>query len=80
MGGEGEKKRRGVRGWLLRRPIMGWCILSAVSIYTIPDCLGFRGFSWSPTDNKMAYWVPGRDSIRAKITIIEIPSRKEESA
>ena len=30
-------------------------------------------FSWSPTDNKIAYWVPGRDSIPAKITIIEIP-------
>ena len=46
---------------------------------SIPDCLGFRDFSWSPTDNKMACWVPGRDSIPAKITIIEIPSRKEES-
>lgn len=36
-----------------------------------------RDFSWSPADNKIAYWVPGRDSIPAKITIIEIPSRKE---
>ena len=44
-----------------------------------PDCLVFRDFSWSPTDNKIAYWVPGRDSIPAKITIIEIPSRKEIS-
>ena len=46
---------------------------------SVPDCLGFRDFSWSPTDNKIAYWVPGRDSIPAKITIIEIPSRKEIS-
>ena len=46
---------------------------------SIPDCLVFRDFSWSPTDNKIAYWVPGRDSIPAKITIIEIPSRKEGS-
>ena len=46
---------------------------------SVPDCLVFRDFSWSPTDNKIAYWVPGRDSIPAKITIIEIPSRKEIS-
>ena len=46
---------------------------------SIPDCLVFRDFSWSPTDNKMTCRVPGRDSIPAKITIIEIPSRKEGS-
>jgi len=36
-----------------------------------------RDFSWSPTDNLIAYWVPARDSIPAKIIIIEVPSRKE---
>ena len=36
-----------------------------------------RDFSWSPTDNLVAYWVPGRDPIPAKIIIIELPSRKE---
>ena len=36
-----------------------------------------RDFSWSPTDHMIAYWVPDRDSIPAKITIIGIPSRKD---
>ena len=36
-----------------------------------------RDFSWSPMDNKIAFWVPGKDSIPAKITIMDIPSRKE---
>ena len=30
---EGEKKRGECGGGLLRHPIKGWCILSAVSIY-----------------------------------------------
>ena len=36
-----------------------------------------RDFSWSPTDNTIAYWVPEVDQIPAKVTLIEIPSRKE---
>ena len=50
---------------------MHFCLLLTISdLYS-------RDFSWSPTDQKIAYWVPGKDSIPAKITIIEIPSRKE---
>ena len=37
----------------------------------------YRDFSWSPTDNIIAYWVPEVDQIPAKVTLIEIPSRKE---
>ena len=53
MGGgemEWEKKRRAVwrAGELLR------CLgLFLVQFLSIPDCLVFRDFSWSPTDNKM---------------------------
>lgn len=48
------------------------CWLGCIQTYLMN-----RDFSWSPTDNLVAYWVPGRDSIPAKIIIIELPSRKE---
>ncbi|XP_065899140.1 eukaryotic translation initiation factor 3 subunit B-like [Dysidea avara] len=36
-----------------------------------------KDFSWSPTDNTIAYWVPEIGQIPAKVTLIEIPSRNE---
>ncbi|GFO04236.1 eukaryotic translation initiation factor 3 subunit b [Plakobranchus ocellatus] len=36
-----------------------------------------RDFSWSPTDNIIAYWVPEQDNTPARVTLVEIPSRKE---
>ena len=69
-----EEEGKGGRG-LLRHLIVS---LFLVQFLSTPDCLVFRDFSWSPTDNKIAWWVPGRDSIPAKITI-EMPSRKEVS-
>ncbi|WAQ97470.1 EIF3B-like protein [Mya arenaria] len=39
---------------------------------------GIRDFSWSPSDNYIAYWVPEQDTnIPARVTIISIPSRTE---
>ena len=66
MGGEGEKKWRSV-----------WRGQSSVGLFLV-QFLSIPDFSWSPT-NKMACWELGRDSIPAKITIIEIPSKKEVS-
>ena len=65
--GEGRRSTGECGGGLLRRPIKCRSI-SAVSIYQ-----GFFLVSHRQQDG-----VPGRDSIPAKITIIEIPSRKEE--
>ncbi|GFR78417.1 eukaryotic translation initiation factor 3 subunit B, partial [Elysia marginata] len=36
-----------------------------------------RDFSWSPTDNILAYWVPEQSNTPARVTLVEIPSRKE---
>ena len=39
-----------------------------------------RDFSWSPTDNIIAYWVPEQENVPARVTLMEMPSRKELSA
>lgn len=39
--------------------------------------LCFRDFSWSPSDNYLAYWVPEQNNIPARVTIISMPSRVE---
>ncbi|CAD6227830.1 GSCOCG00006288001-RA-CDS [Cotesia congregata] len=36
-----------------------------------------RDFSWSPTDNVIAYWVPEDKDVPARVTLLEIPSRSE---
>ncbi|CAH1273290.1 EIF3B [Branchiostoma lanceolatum] len=36
-----------------------------------------REFFWSPTDNIIAYWIPEKDNIPARVTLLEIPSRQE---
>ena len=36
-----------------------------------------RDFSWCPTDNMIAYWVPEAENVPARVTIIAMPSRKE---
>lgn len=36
-----------------------------------------RDFTWSPTDNIIAYWVPEQSNTPARVTLIEIPSRNE---
>ncbi|XP_033630442.1 eukaryotic translation initiation factor 3 subunit B-like [Asterias rubens] len=36
-----------------------------------------RDFAWSPADNILAYWVPEVSESPARVTLVEIPSRKE---
>ncbi|KDR10090.1 eukaryotic translation initiation factor 3 subunit B [Zootermopsis nevadensis] len=38
---------------------------------------GIRDFSWSPTDNVLAYWVAEDKDVPARVTLLEIPSRIE---
>ncbi|XP_055902277.1 eukaryotic translation initiation factor 3 subunit B [Eupeodes corollae] len=38
---------------------------------------GIRGFSWSPTDNIIAYWVGEDNQIPARVIILEIPKKRE---
>ncbi len=34
-------------------------------------------FSWSPTDDIMAYWTPEAENSPARVTLLELPSRRE---
>lgn len=36
-----------------------------------------RDFSWSPSDNIIAYWVPEQQNVPARVTLIQMPSRQE---
>jgi len=36
-----------------------------------------RDFQWSPSDNIISYWVPEQENTPARVTLVEIPSRKE---
>lgn len=38
---------------------------------------GIRDFSWSPTDNTLAYWVAEDKDVPARVTLLEIPGRVE---
>ncbi|KAL7288389.1 hypothetical protein TKK_0017480 [Trichogramma kaykai] len=38
---------------------------------------GIRDFSWSPTDNIIAFWLPEDKDVPARVTLMEIPSRNE---
>ena len=58
-----------------------------ISVYEMPNCglldkkslkcPGVRGFSWSPKDNYISYWVPEQGEAPARVTIIGIPRRNE---
>lgn len=39
--------------------------------------LVYRNFSWSPTQNIVAYWVAEEKDVPARVTLLEIPSRTE---
>ena len=67
MGGEGEKKRRGV--W--RGGSQG-AQSSVVQFVSIPDC---RDFSWSPTDSKIGCW-EGTPSLPKSPSLRYPPGRK----
>ena len=36
-----------------------------------------REFAWSPSDDMIAFWVPEYKDSPARVTLMEIPSRKE---
>jgi len=38
---------------------------------------GMRDFSWSPTENILAYWVAEDKDVPARVTLVEVPSRNE---
>lgn len=38
---------------------------------------GIKSFSWSPTDNVIAYWVAEETEVPAKVILLEIPKRRE---
>ena len=58
-----------------------------LSIYETPSMMlmdkksikvtGIRNFSWSPSQNILAYWVAEDKDVPARVTLIEIPSRRE---
>ncbi|XP_049801435.1 eukaryotic translation initiation factor 3 subunit B [Schistocerca nitens] len=41
---------------------------------------GIRDFSWSPSDNVLAYWVAEDKDVPARVSLLEIPSRNEVRA
>ena len=47
------------------------------SLINLPPCPTPRDFSWCPTENNLAYWVPEINEIPAKVTVLAIPSRME---
>lgn len=60
---------------------------NAISVYQTPDMglldkksikiTNVQRFSWSPTDPILAYWTPEVKDSPARVTLLEIPSRKE---
>lgn len=59
----------------------------SISIYQTPD-MGLldkkslkvplvQDFAWSPTDNYLAFWMPEAENSPARVTVVEIPSRRE---
>lgn len=38
---------------------------------------GLKDFSWSPSQNVIAYWVPEDKDAPARVCIMELPSRRE---
>jgi len=60
---------------------------NAISVYQTPD-MGLldkksikiphiRHFAWSPKDNVLAYWTPEVNDSPARVTLIDLPSKKE---
>lgn len=62
-------------------------IENAISVYLTPDMglldkksikvPNIQQFAWSPSDAIMAYWTPEVKDSPARVTLIELPSRKE---
>ena len=60
---------------------------STLSVYETPSfglldkksikVSGMRDYSWSPSDNVLAYWVAEDKDVPARVTLVEVPSRNE---
>lgn len=58
----------------------GWWLMEwfKVSLGVHVYCFVFtRDFAWSPSDDMIAFWVPENKDTPARVTLMEIPSRKE---
>ncbi|XP_067938024.1 eukaryotic translation initiation factor 3 subunit B-like [Watersipora subatra] len=61
--------------------------MDAISVYELPSCglldkkslkvTNVRDFEWSPDQSIISYWVPEGEACPARVSLIEIPSRKE---
>jgi translation initiation factor 3 subunit B len=40
---------------------------------------GVKDFSWSPTNNVIAYWIAENKDVPAKVSIMSIPNREDVS-
>jgi translation initiation factor 3 subunit B len=40
---------------------------------------GIVDFTWSPSDNVIAFWVPEKDPKPARVTLLSIPKKEEVS-
>lgn len=59
---------------------------NAIACYTLPDMTlldrksiaipGIKDLSWSPTQNILAYWTPEDGPSPARVTLMEMPSRR----
>uniref|UniRef100_UPI00358FACB8 eukaryotic translation initiation factor 3 subunit B-like n=1 Tax=Myxine glutinosa TaxID=7769 RepID=UPI00358FACB8 len=73
--------------WSINGKYFARMTTDTLSIYETPSMgllekksikiVGVRDFLWSPADNVIAYWVPEDKNIPARVTIMEVPSRKE---
>eukprot|EP00122_Pirum_gemmata_P016873 Pgem_evm1s15786 len=41
---------------------------------------GLKDFSWSPSDNTLAYWMPEHGHSPARVVLVDIPSKQEVRA
>lgn len=58
-----------------------------ISVYELPSMKllekkslkadGVHDFFWSPTDPVLAYWAPEGNNVPARVTLVELPSRRE---
>ena len=38
---------------------------------------GIKEFSWSPTDNTVAYWIAENNEVPAKVALMSLPNKEE---
>eukprot|EP00117_Sycon_ciliatum_P019562 scpid37911/ scgid17698/ Eukaryotic translation initiation factor 3 subunit B; Eukaryotic translation initiation factor 3 subunit 9; eIF-3-eta; eIF3 p116 len=83
----GENKEWPIFRWNFDGSLFARMSENLISVYESVTCSlldkesffikGIRQFSWSPSDNIIAYWTPEESSIPARVALMEIPSRQE---